>query len=268
MAINVTQLITSALSLMGRLGPGRTAGPSELQAAFNCLNEMIDEWGSERLMVFQTVRQTFSLAPATQTYTIGPGGTFNTTRPTRIETANIIVSGFRLPIELVTADEYSQKILETTLTGQAPRVLYDDYATPLSTLYVWPVPSGSPTLEIFTWQVIGQFATLTDNVAMPAAYLKALRWGLAVAFASEVGHIPPTTVVEGAAQNKQRIERLNKIILDSRTRQAEIDALNAAEIMPGPVPAGPGPSQPGPNSQVGANSNFASGGGLTAPLPR
>lgn len=266
MAINVTQLITSSLSLMGRLGPGRTAGTSELNAAFNCLNEMIDEWGAERLMVFQTVRQTFTLAGGTQTYTIGPGGTFNTTRPTRIETANIIVSGFRLPIELVTADEYSQKILETTLTGQAPRILYDDYATPLSTLYVWPVPSGTPTLEIFTWQVIGQFATLTDNVAMPAAYLKALRWGLAVAFASELGHIPPAIVVEGAAQNKQRIERLNRIILDSRTKQAEIDALNAAEIQG--VPAGPAPAAPGPNSQVGANSNFASGGGITAPLPR
>jgi hypothetical protein len=266
MATNVTQLITSALSLMGRLGPGRTAGTSELNAAFNCLNEMIDEWGAERLMVFTTVRQTFSLTGGTQTYTIGPGGTFNVTRPTRIETANIITSGFRLPMELVTADEYSQKILETTLTGQAPRILYDDYATPLSTLYVWPVPSGSPTLEIFTWQVFTQFATLTDNVAFPAGYLKALRFGLAVAFASELGHTPPAWVIEMAAQNKQRLERLNKVILDPRSKQAEIDALQAAEIMGSP--AGPGPAGPGPNSQVGANSNFATGGGLTAPLPR
>lgn len=234
--MTVTDLITGALRLNGRLGPGRTAGPSELAAAFITLNELLDEWGVERLMVYQTLRSTYSLSGGVGTYTIGPGGTFNAVRPVRIETANIITSGFRLPMEIVTADEYSQKILETGLQGQAPRILYDDYAAPLSTLYVWPVPSGSPTLELFTWQVLLQFATLTDTVALPAGYLKALRYNLAVQFASEIGKTPQGWVLQSAAETKQRIQRLNKIVLDSRTKQAEIDALVGAEVVGPPQP--------------------------------
>jgi hypothetical protein len=237
----VSDLIAGSLRLVGRLGPGRTAGPSEQAAAFLSLNGMLDEWATKRLMVYQTVLSTYTLTANTQIYQIGPSATsppgFITTRPSRIETANIVTSGVRFTVKLVTADEYSQIIRETGLTGQVPQILWDDMASPNSNLYVWPIPSGTPTLELFTWQPISQFATVGDTVALPPGFYEALRFNLGVRFASEVGKPVPPQIAGIAQEAIRQIERLNKIILDSRSRQGEIDAIEAADITGQPAQA-------------------------------
>ena len=231
--MKVSELIAGALRLMGRLGPGRTAGPSEQAAAFDSLNGMLDEWATKRLMVYQTIKATYSLAGGQQTYEIGPtAADFVAARPARIETAAIIAGNVRFPMRVVTADEYSRTILETTLTGQVPSVLWDDMAAPNSMLYLWPIPNGASTLELFTWQPITAFNTVDDPVAMPPGFLESLRYNLAMRFASEVGKQVPAPVAAVAAESIRQIERLNKLILSSREQQAaEIDAIESADIV-------------------------------------
>jgi hypothetical protein len=245
MPVTVLSIITRALNLAGRLGPGRTAGPSETTAALSRLNEMLDAWGAEPLMVYQIVTATYSLAAAQQIYQIGPSALhFNTTRPVRIEEANIIYCNQRYQLKLLTPQEWSavkdSHIAETGLTGVIPRELWNNQASPISSLYLWPIPSTNDTqIELFTWQPIAEFASTSVNVTLPPAYLEALRFNLAASFAAEVGKGAPPQVMAQAAESKRNIQLANKAIFSEYVKESEIEALAAANLGIGPRQSAP-----------------------------
>src|SRR5690242_5956509 len=82
-------LIKSALRLAGVLGTGETPSAAEGQDALVILNQMLDSWNAERLMIYTVARQVFSLVANKQAYTLGSGGDFDTPRPPKIEYVSI-----------------------------------------------------------------------------------------------------------------------------------------------------------------------------------
>jgi hypothetical protein len=90
-----------------------------------------------------------------------------------------------------------------------PQRLFDDYAAPISTLYVHPIPSAACSIELFTWQQLGAIAQLNDTLALPPAFEHALAYNLA----TELGpafNLPPRPEVQAlAAQAKAAIAELN-----------------------------------------------------------
>ena len=236
MAVIVSDLISRALNLAGRLGPGRTAGASEKASAFLRLNEMLDAWAAERLMIYKIVPATHVLVAAQQVYTIGPGAAdFNLPRPMRIDEASIIYCSIRYPLELLTPAGWSavrdSDIAETALTGVIPRKMWNDQASPISNLYLWPIPSTNNTLlETFTWEPITQFGATSDTVTLPPAYLEALRFNLAVSFAAEIGKGVAPQVAAQAAESKRNIQISNKALFTEDVKKTEIEALESASI--------------------------------------
>src|SRR4029077_18820957 len=71
-------------------------------------------------------------------------------------------------------------ILEPTGQMTVPRKLYSDGGNPLTTIKLWPIPSGTPDLEINSPLIIPQFTALNNAVSLPPAYYKALLYTLAV----------------------------------------------------------------------------------------
>src|ERR1017187_2707176 len=92
MSTNVQSLLNLSLTLVGRLGAGRTAGAAESLVALNIANNLLDSWSTKRLTVFTVNLNTWPLVAGTESYTIGPAGTFNGVRPTVIESANIVAT--------------------------------------------------------------------------------------------------------------------------------------------------------------------------------
>jgi len=67
-------IISRALKDIGALEAGETPTPEATQDAFEMLNDMIDQWSNEDMMVFYKTEIIFPIVPGQTQYTIGPGG--------------------------------------------------------------------------------------------------------------------------------------------------------------------------------------------------
>lgn len=205
----VLQLIADSLREIGVLPTGSTPSASEASDALRKLNRIVEALALERINVYSIRRDTHALQAGVQDYTIGAGGTFNATRPLKIENANIIQpNGLQTPLDLLAEPQWSA-IPEKNVSATTPEKLYNDGAHPLSMLRFWPKPSGAPTLELFTWQQIAQFAAVGDPVALPPGYERFLVFNLAVELAAEYGREVPASVAAIAGQSRQAVAMMN-----------------------------------------------------------
>lgn len=180
-------LINAAMQSANILASGETPNSDESADGLVELNQILSSWSAVGLNVWGTGRFAQALVNATGTYTIGSGGAFNTTRPISITQANIILSnGMVFPMKVGSEMDLST-VLERATPALVPRVLFYDGQYPVGTIYVAPVPSGNPTLELFVWQQITALATLGTTVDFPPAYELALRLELAVKICPNFG---------------------------------------------------------------------------------
>jgi hypothetical protein len=67
-------IISRALKDIGALEAGESPAPADAQDAFDMLNDMLDQWSNESMMVFYKTEIIFTLTAGQTQYTIGPGG--------------------------------------------------------------------------------------------------------------------------------------------------------------------------------------------------
>jgi hypothetical protein len=142
--------------------------------ALRTLNDLIDAWHLERLMIYAVEPSVHTLTGAT-VYTLGPpDGTLGTVRPQRIEGAGLIYpsSNIESPLPLLTLDEY-----RTHHAG-----IYIDGGYPKANVHVNPLTAVGH-LVLYGWVPFTQFATVDSTVDLPPGYARALRWNLALELA-------------------------------------------------------------------------------------
>ena len=208
----VRDLIKGSLRLIGAISTGETPAADEMQDALSVLNDMTDSWSTENLIIISKAIETFNLVGGQQTYTMGVGGNFATSRPQKIEYAAVKDVGLstpsEFPLSLLTVDEWSN-IPTKSLSGGLPTKLYCDYANPLSNLILWPAPSVSKQIVITSWKPLTRFATIGALVDFPPGYAKALRYNLAIELCPEYGKSASPEVIQGAMEAKENIKRMN-----------------------------------------------------------
>ena len=212
-------MIKRAMRLSGSIGVGETPTSDEADDGLDALNTMLDSWSIERLQVYYIVEESLTLTGGA-TYTMGVGGNLNTTRPTRIEDSCFIrFNSIDTPLKLLNFEGYAA-IVDKTTGSNIPQYLFVDMQNPLVRLTFWPVPSSaSAVAHIFSWKQLQQFATLTDVLALPPGYKRAIEYNLALEFGPEFG--------DGFTQ-----EQWNKIVGTANKAKANIERINApAPIM-------------------------------------
>ena len=70
-------IVSRALKDIGALEAGETPTPESAQDAFDMLNDMIDQWSNEDMMVFYKSEIVFPIVSGQTQYTIGPTGNIN-----------------------------------------------------------------------------------------------------------------------------------------------------------------------------------------------
>lgn len=206
-------LIKGALRLIGVIGSGQEPSSSEAADALVSLNSLISTWRTERLMVFAIMPHSFSLVAGKKAYTMGPGGDFDTVRPTRIEKVTLTYNQgsnppLNLPVPILNIDQYNAFSVPDT-TSTIPQFVYIDNEYPLRNLFLYPVPSLVNALNLYTWEQLTQIATLDDDITLPDGYDRALRYGLAVDLAPEYGIDPLPTVIQRSVDAKASVMALN-----------------------------------------------------------
>lgn len=185
-----TQIATQALRDIGCLRPGQTAGPDALNDCLYQVNNLIDVWLLDGLLVYSIRDDIYPLQAGLQEYHIGPAQTspnFAAARPTQIQDANIILNTFspvvRVPLEIINVDNWAN-IRVQQLPHAIPLQLYYDksFNAPdgYSRLLLWPGPLTNYQLELFTWQQLTSFPDLVTPILMPPGYARLIQKSLAI----------------------------------------------------------------------------------------
>ena len=205
--------IKSALRMIRVLSAGDVPTAADAADSLGYLNQMMDAWDADQLSVPNNRIEDFPLVIGQDTYTLGPGGDFNTFRPGRIDRASIVLINVpsnpnEQPLEIVTEAEWQDVTLKIT-PGSYPLIMFDDGASPQRNLSFWPVPLVVNNLRLYSWQANTKFPDLTTVFTFPPGYAEAIRYNLALRLADEFGGQLGQTIAQGAAMSLATIRTSN-----------------------------------------------------------
>jgi len=203
-------IINGALRLLQVSSTDVVLTSDEANDALESLNQMIDGWSNESLMLYHVKLEQFTCIPAHNPHTIGVNGDFNTSVPIHIEAATVTVNGVDYPIIQIDYDDYAVIKLKT-LQNVYPEYMYFDRNSPiLGNVYMYPVPSTASTINLYSRKALTQFSSLTDSIDLPVGYAKALKYSLAVELAPEYQVSAGADVIQLAIASKANLKRTNR----------------------------------------------------------
>lgn len=215
MTFTAGQLLKRANTLMGVIASNETMEADVAEDSLVILNGLIDGFGTQHLALPATSREVFSYAANVNTYLIGPGQTWNTTRPTVIEFAAVRSSAatpaFEIPMGLLDDQSY-QAITQKDLTAPFPVQLYYNATNAVSgSVFVWPTPTDASTYQqvLYMPTQLAQFADLTTAVTMAPGYYRMLYYNVAVELGLAFQRPTIPDVNDKADKSLKDIKRLN-----------------------------------------------------------
>lgn len=212
--MKVLDLIKGSFRLLGVLASGEEPRADEAQDALASLNDMLESWKLERLMVYAILPTTLNLVAGKATYTLGPGGDLNIERPTELDQISLLYTTngspvINMPVPLLNLDQF-QQILVPTTTSTIPQWAYLDDNYPMRSLTFYPVPSQVYATNLFLWKQIDAFTDIFQIISLPSGYQRALRYNLALELAPEYS-VNPSQVVAAVAQESRSNVKLRNI---------------------------------------------------------
>lgn len=210
--MTVRDLLKKSMLLIGAISTGENLSADEAADGLASLNDLLDSWSTDGLLIPAMVREEFVLVPGTASYTIGTGGTFSTTNPQEIEEARLLITSatpnFEMPLQIYNVQEYAD-IAQKTLQSDLPSAIYFQRGTPLSTIYLYTVPSSANKLVLYSRKSLSNFTTVNDTINLPPGYQRALRYNLALELAVEFGKQPSEYVMLTSQELKAQLMRMN-----------------------------------------------------------
>jgi len=210
----VSQVLTRAGQALGYTGRNEVLSAADANDALAAFNAMLDSWSGEGLASYANQTISAPLVIGTQSYTIGSGGTINTTRPDNILQAWIRDSqNLDFPVEVVPQDEWNGIVMKSN-TSQIPQVLFYDPQYPLGIVYVFPVPLIGYTLMFNAIIQQSTFSSLPMSISSPPGYERAYILNLAlelisVGFPCMLQDKEYGRLIDNASQAKGNIKRKN-----------------------------------------------------------
>lgn len=204
-------MIRRSLKLVGVLADGESLSAEQGSDGLEVLNEILDSWSTQKLLILAQTREEFTLTPSTQSYTIGATGTFVTSRPVKIESAKIKDLGSpanELPLSIINSKQWADIINKDT-GASTPTHLYIENTMPLATLKLWPKPSAAYSLVLYSSKPLTSVSNLSETLDLAPGYTKALRYTLAIALGKEYGRPIDPEVSNEARMAVADIKRVN-----------------------------------------------------------
>ena len=211
MATTAGDQINGALRLLGILAEGETPSAATSQDALSALNQMLDSWNTERLMIYNTIDQVFLWTPGLLTQTLGPTGDFVGARPVMLDDSTYFKdpsNGISFGIKFINQQQYDG-IAVKTVSSTYPQVMWINMENPNITMTIYPKPTKILEWHFISVQELAQPATLATQLAFPPGYLRAFKYNLACEIAPEFGVEPSPTISRIAMASKRDLKRQN-----------------------------------------------------------
>lgn len=211
------QIIYDAYRDLGVLRPGQMVSADSLDDGLRRMNELIDSWSLERLMIYQ-IRRDVHVLTGSSPWTLGPTGTIQGERPQRIDGAGLLYSG---STGASTGIESAIPVLTLDRARGQQSGVYIDNAYPNRNVTLYPPVQNGQSLVLYTWQTLSQFDDgLEWSYCLPAGYRVAVKWGLAcqlIPAAAIQAKIPQPRIdyiMQEAGRTKGVIKSFNMPILE------------------------------------------------------
>ena len=226
-------LVDRALRLLGATASGESPTAAESADALIALNNLLESWQADKLLVYALTDTAFTLSAGDGSYTVGPAGNFVLTpRPSKLENIFVRASNQDYFIELVEQDRWFN-IVDKTGTSDIPIFAYYEPSMPTGTLLLWPVPTTAHSLHIVTWTPCSTLTTLGTTVSFPQGWERALAYNLAIELAAEFGTQPAPSVAQIANESKATIMRANHRTLIAYTELGVMFSGHRSDIVSG-----------------------------------
>ena len=206
MATVQTAIVDRALRIV--LGVESSGTTAQSALAFTALNAMIDSWRNEGLMASSVVNLSAAMVATVSNYSLGPAGTFSTTRPLEILDAYMTQSGVDTPVRVLNFNQYDAIKFKSAASSIVTDVFYNS-TFPNAEITVYPVPTAANTLHLVSRTDLTSFAALTDVVSLPPGWERALYSNLAVELAPEYGASLTQDTYMIARESKAAIKHTN-----------------------------------------------------------
>lgn len=203
--------INGALRLLGVLAEGETPTAAMSNDGLTALNQMVDSWSIEKLMIFNTQDQVFNWPADEIRRTLGPSGDFVGNRPVLLDDSTYYrdpSTNVSFGIKMINQQQYNG-IAVKTVTSTYPQVMWINMEYPDISMTIYPKPTRTLEWHFISADELTQPALLATNLYFPPGYLRAFRYNLACEIAPEYGIEPPPTVGRIAMTSKRNLKRIN-----------------------------------------------------------
>ncbi len=208
----------SVMHLIGALAQGETGTAAEIVDVLARTNSLIDSWAIQSLTALVNERHVLPVQANVQDYELGPTSTSGTdwqvaNRPSQLTNASLLLNSASPPQEMIigmmTDDEWAALGIKG-LTSDLFTALKYKQTSPLGMVSLWPIPTTAANdLAIYFDSILAQFADLTTQYRLPAAYERTLRYNVAVDIAPEFGLELSPVVDRTAAGSLRQLKAAN-----------------------------------------------------------
>lgn len=209
--VAVSTIVTQAAKELNAVSSGEALQPELLVDGLELLNQMFDDWNAKpNEKIYADTFTSYNLVPNTNPHTIGSGGNFNTGAagtqpPHEIKGIQVSLTGTPAPYVYIRPRDarWWQQRSSPTVQSSFPTDFYYDptwspsSATPLGSIYFWPVPTTAYPVQVWARQILGQ-VTANQILGLPPGYSYAMRMDLAYRWHS--GLRKPWTGAQEAAR--------------------------------------------------------------------
>lgn len=225
---------------------------AELTDCLQVLNDMLDAWSAERLMVYVVPRIVnnqngvqLALVANQQTYKLGNANNnedFLLPRPPRLERVSIIYPIGSPTVNEIPMDMYDdvkwQAVPNKLTTSILPQLCYVELSQDGTDYNIsfWPIPTQANPVALYAWSALNQFPNLQAKFFFPPAYARAIAFNLAIDLAVEFGTdlTKFQIVMKVAGQSKSIIQAMNIPMKEATCDPAMIGSgLNRGNIFAG-----------------------------------
>lgn len=213
----VSDLIRASLRKLNALSTGegvltiQEIPGEEYVDYLQALQVMLRSWAQQKITVYASKRESFTLVPGQLLYTWGTSGNITTLRPHKIISAFVRDSnGTDSLVEIISQGQYNS-IFTKTDSGR-PGFLFYHPEYPLGNVYLFPNPQSAETMWIDSLKPFTEtdsFENVDQIIAFPPNYEEALIYNLAIRIAPEKGISASAEVVSIAEKSYSAITGLN-----------------------------------------------------------
>ena len=212
MAVTGRDLVAAALSRAGVLVQGEALTADDLTVALASLNQMLDEWSLERLMIYGTYVDTLTMTPNVAAYSSSQlaSGQRPAAKPLAINVRypGVAAQTIDWPVEIIGEKVYQDLTLKAT--PGIPSRCWVNPTEPHMAFTFWPVPYAAFTARFSVWGYLGGgVITLDTSLTLPPGYQGLIVDNLAVRVCTDFGKEINPRIEASALRLVAKVKRSN-----------------------------------------------------------